>query len=464
MDEWDRPDRIFLHFFDTHFLEVKEAAINRERIRKECKLATRFALLAAQNVLVPAASFFESPICREVLTELEPIYETGLLRLVGGGANLTEFFEDKRRQYRKDSPAHTHYFQPIPPLFPAFTGREHSATKDIITRWNEKLEIVGSLGDVFDGTGISVPKDIEKTWMQIAERLGDQAFIVDHVEPLLLGSTSHPVLRNRLHAIINAAYFGSFTREFQAGVMSDLVYLQAPHPVPSWGTNLSYKFLREEARRLGVLAEIVSTDASSLLQMRNESTWLAILAAGVRATPRIDVIDRFYALPRPTQLQVFAEDIDSFSKTKNIKPDDVSDIVDNGYFPRLEDEIQTAIEEILGMSFHTKDWGGEISDLYSTYVQFGGRRTAAAFLLKGRGLGRKQMRIADCGKNGDQIVRLFESPAELFVVQFVGAISEAVIKDVETKVEHRRFHGKRAWFLILDGQDTARLLRAYGKV
>lgn len=73
------------------------------------------------------------------------------------------------------------------------------------------------------------------------------------------------------------------------------------------------------------------------------------------------------------------------------------------------------------------------------------------------------MTIADCGKNGDQIVRLFESPAELFVVQFVGAISEAVIKDVETKVEHGRFQGKRAWFLILDGQDTARLLGATGK-
>jgi hypothetical protein len=233
--------------------------------------------------------------------------------------------------------------------------------------------------------------------------------------------------------------------------------------VPSWGTNLSYKFLREEARRHDLLARIVSADPTSLLQLRHESTWLAILAAGVRATPRIDVIDRFYALPRPTELQVFAEDIDSFSNIKGVRPEDVSDIVDNGYFPRLEDEIQAAIEEILGMSFHTKDWGGEISDLYSTYVQFGGRRTAAAFLLKGRGKRRKQMTIADCGKNGDQIVRLFDSPAELFVVQFVGAISEALIKDVETKVEHRRFQGRRAWFLILDGQDTARLLRAYGK-
>lgn len=134
MEEWDRPARIFLHFFDTHFLEVKEAAINRTRIQKECKLATRLALLAAQNVLVPAASFFESSLCREVLGELEPIYETGLLRLVGGGANVTEFFEDKRRQYRKDSPVHAGYFQPIPPLLPSFAGRERSATKDIVTR------------------------------------------------------------------------------------------------------------------------------------------------------------------------------------------------------------------------------------------------------------------------------------------------------------------------------------------
>jgi hypothetical protein len=73
------------------------------------------------------------------------------------------------------------------------------------------------------------------------------------------------------------------------------------------------------------------------------------------------------------------------------------------------------------------------------------------------------MEICNCGKNGDQIVRLFESPAQLFIVQFVGEVSEAVIKDVEGKVNERRGKGQDACFCIINGQDTARLFRAYGK-
>ena len=52
----------------------------------------------------------------------------------------------------------------------------------------------------------------------------------------------------------------------------------------------------------------------------------------------------------------------------------------------------------------------------------------------------------------------------IFVVQFVGNISESVIKDIQGKVEHIRSAGREAWFCIIDGQDTARLLRAYGKI
>ena len=93
-----------------------------------------------------------------------------------------------------------------------------------------------------------------------------------------------------------------------------------------------------------------------------------------------------------------------------------------------------------------------------------GRRRATAFLLKGNGLKKKEMQIADCGKNGDQIVRLFRSPAEVFVVQFVGRIAENVISDVSGKVRDLRAQGRDVCFLIMDGQDTARVLQAYGKL
>jgi len=74
------------------------------------------------------------------------------------------------------------------------------------------------------------------------------------------------------------------------------------------------------------------------------------------------------------------------------------------------------------------------------------------------------MVIADCGKNGDQLVRLFSTPADLFVVQYIGPISEMVISDVQGKVAALKSKGKTAHYLIIDGQDTTRLLHACGKL
>lgn len=50
-----------------------------------------------------------------------------------------------------------------------------------------------------------------------------------------------------------------------------------------------------------------------------------------------------------------------------------------------------------------------INDLYTANVVLNGVRRPTAFLLKGNGLKKREMNIGDCGKNGDQIVRLFES-------------------------------------------------------
>jgi hypothetical protein len=85
-------------------------------------------------------------------------------------------------------------------------------------------------------------------------------------------------------------------------------------------------------------------------------------------------------------------------------------------------------------------------------------------MLKGPGIAKKEMTIADCGKNGDQLVRLFDAPADLFIVQFIGRIAEMVIKDTEGKIAALHKRGKMAQFVIIDGQDTARLLLAYGKL
>jgi hypothetical protein len=166
----------------------------------------------------------------------------------------------------------------------------------------------------------------------------------------------------------------------------------------------------------------------------------------------------------PLQDRLYVDDIDSFRRAWDVKPAMVATFLENGYLPHLEDDIQRHFEAILDVPFHQKDWAGEINDLYATNLTVSGQRVATAFLLKGRGLQRRELRIGDCGQNGDQLVRLFESPARLLVVQFVGIIDQMVIKDVEGKVTARTAEGKPTWYAIIDGQDTARILHGYGKL
>ncbi len=163
-------------------------------------------------------------------------------------------------------------------------------------------------------------------------------------------------------------------------------------------------------------------------------------------------------------LRLFIDDIESFNKVRAITPAMVSHHLKGGFLSISEDDVQSAFEQILEVPFHRKDWGGEINDLSTANVIVDGSRCMAAFLLKGPGIGKKEMNLTDCGKRGDQVVRLFSTPAQLFVVQYVGPIADTVVKDLEGKVTAARAEGKEAQFLVIDGQDTARLLHAYRKL
>jgi len=160
-------------------------------------------------------------------------------------------------------------------------------------------------------------------------------------------------------------------------------------------------------------------------------------------------------------LNVPIDEIDSFNKVKNIPVGELQNLVPLNYY---EEQIQNWLEDIIGEPEHKKDWGGEINDLFTTRVSINNIRKNAAFLLKGPGKNIKTLEISHCGKKGDQIQRLFKSPAELFIIQFIGPISEAVIEEAKSKTLLLRHEGVGAQFCILDGYDTARILKAYGKI
>ncbi len=233
--------------------------------------------------------------------------------------------------------------------------------------------------------------------------------------------------------------------------------------------NGTYAKLRElfpTELEANLFAQQFSLTAFSYLDMNQEVGQL-VYGRIPRYIERLHQILEVHA-PRygdlPTTERLFVEDIDSFSKVRDINPALASPLLRKGRIELTEDFVQQALERILSVPFHRRDWGGEINDLYTANVVINGRRRPTAFLLKGNGLRSTEMKLRDCGKNGDQVLRLFQSPAELFVLQYVGPVSDLLIEDIRGKTVLRRSQGVNANFLIIDGQDTVRLLLAYGEL
>lgn len=165
------------------------------------------------------------------------------------------------------------------------------------------------------------------------------------------------------------------------------------------------------------------------------------------------------SLLRPVAQFVTVDEIESFDGVRAVLSGSVKDRLP---LDILEDDIQKAIESILGEPEHQNDWGGETSDLFTTRLSLNGDRVPAAFLLKGRGLG-TALTSARAGKRGTQIQRLYCEPADLFVVQHVGAIDPSVADEMRLRAASlAQQRGTTIYWCLIDGTDTARLLLAYG--
>jgi hypothetical protein len=179
-----------------------------------------------------------------------------------------------------------------------------------------------------------------------------------------------------------------------------------------------------------------------------------------KSTPR-PLASTFITIRIPRQRikakMVTIDDIDSFSKVRRQQP------MNSKSTPLFESKFKQGIKRILGEQGKFTDWGGERNDLLSTRVCLDGKRRATAFAFKGKGQ-RGKLTPARMGKNGDQIQRLFSSPAEIFLVQYWDQIDESVIQQMaEFAKAKSAAEGKPVFYGTIDGQDSNRLIRAYPK-
>ncbi len=159
-------------------------------------------------------------------------------------------------------------------------------------------------------------------------------------------------------------------------------------------------------------------------------------------------------LREPKAHFITIDDVASFADARNIVPATPGRKLSEAEFKR-------GLQNIIGEQGTFMDWGGEQNDLFTTWIRIGGRRRRAAFALKGPGA-KGKMTLRHLGKNADQILRLFRSPADVFFVQHHAEIDQMVIAEMQTHArELARNEGRSVWFGVIDGQDSKRLVMAY---
>ncbi|WP_274630123.1 hypothetical protein [Arvimicrobium flavum] len=158
-----------------------------------------------------------------------------------------------------------------------------------------------------------------------------------------------------------------------------------------------------------------------------------------------------------SSIRVYPSQIDQFSKIRTARVTS-AEVASVRKIP--EEDVKNALSEIIGEPFTSKDWGGEWSDLLTSRLTIDGLPATAAFILKGPSLPR-EMHPKDMGRRGDQLIRAFNEPADLVVVQHCNKIANTVVKNAEGLAYDLR---RPRRYCIIDGSDTALILKAYGKL
>lgn len=291
--------RLFLHFFDIHFLEERGAKDVHELIAWECRMATRLAIASSDEVIVPAASYVESVLCKKILDELSDLFPLGVLAITGNAQHILEFREAKLATYRSGSLQAKAYTRLRPGVvLPPFWARSRSATVDIIKDWRGHLEAGSVVPQLFAGLEIVVPSGFEESWFQVPEKLEGKAFVVDYLQDTLGAPSEHPIVRNRLHGIVNQSYFSSFIQDFNAGIVTDLVYLKSGYEIASCGPPLPYRKLLNQLRRQDLLPFVDQCSPLELLQLRNDPRWVAALELACSSPSQVEASKEYHEAKR----------------------------------------------------------------------------------------------------------------------------------------------------------------------
>ena len=268
-----------MHFFDIHFLEEKGVDRFYESALAEARLAMRFAVMLAEEVIVPYSSVVESQLCRKVIADFPSDIFSDQITFIGSGVSCEEFVEEKLQQYRPDQIQGRAYREIRNAIIYPWRTKHRSSTLDIKSDWHNSL-FNGSAENIFKHIAKWAPQGFENDWEAIPYKLGRSAFIVENVIPLISGVASAPItIRNRLHSVINESYFRSYALDTEASVFRKMRFFESASLLPSGNPTQDVDFasISRLCRECNILKDIVGAPTTRLLELRKDERFIKCL-------------------------------------------------------------------------------------------------------------------------------------------------------------------------------------------
>jgi hypothetical protein len=127
---------------------------------------------------------------------------------------------------------------------------------------------------------------LEERWEAVPESLGGRAFTPEYVGQLLFEPmpTKGPelVIVRRAGSEINSAYFASYTTELNAGIVTDLTYMNSPAVGSETALDLPFRTMLHDLESRGVADLVLGVRPERLIELRSNPDVIAAIVSTAR--------------------------------------------------------------------------------------------------------------------------------------------------------------------------------------
>jgi hypothetical protein len=169
---------------------------------------------------------------------------------------------------------------------------------DINVAWRRRLD---DLCVILEGLPRGELENLEERWEQVPESLGGRAFTPEYVAALLFEPmpTIGPqlIVVRRAGSEINSAYFASYTTELDAGIVTDLMYLNSPAAGSKTALNLPFGALLRALESYRVADLVLGARPERLIELRSHPDIISAIVSAVGQSPTVGESEKRLTLP-----------------------------------------------------------------------------------------------------------------------------------------------------------------------